>query len=133
MSLIPDIETVMTPCPYTVSLDQSVNHARQLMRRHNIRHLPVCSEGKLVGIVTDRDISFAVGVTMKQEYELVVRDIYSPEPYAVTPMIKLDVVCEKMASEHYGCAVVVEGDTILGIVTTVDLCKSFAEYLRNAK
>ncbi len=44
----------------TIGEDASVEEAAQLMKRSRIKHLPVVSEGKLVGIVTDSDIMFAV-------------------------------------------------------------------------
>jgi len=47
---------VMTDDPLTVSVGESLDACMALMRRHNFRHLPVCHEGLLVGIVSLRDI-----------------------------------------------------------------------------
>ena len=47
---------VMTDDPLTVSMDEDVEACMTLMRRHNFRHLPVCHEGQLIGIVSLRDI-----------------------------------------------------------------------------
>lgn len=47
---------VMTDDPLTVSMHEDVEACMTLMRRHNFRHLPVCHEGHLVGIVSLRDI-----------------------------------------------------------------------------
>jgi CBS domain-containing protein len=47
---------VMTDDPLTVSTTEEVESCMALMRRHNFRHLPVCHEGQLVGIVSLRDI-----------------------------------------------------------------------------
>jgi CBS domain-containing protein len=47
---------VMTDDPLTVNMQEDVGACMTLMRRHNFRHLPVCHEGQLIGIVSLRDI-----------------------------------------------------------------------------
>jgi CBS domain-containing protein len=47
---------VMTDDPLTVTVNEDLEHCMTLMRRHNFRHLPVCHDGQLVGIVSLRDI-----------------------------------------------------------------------------
>ncbi|MGA8270547.1 MAG: CBS domain-containing protein [Candidatus Sulfotelmatobacter sp.] len=47
---------VMTDDPLTVSMHENVENCMALMRRHNFRHIPVCHEGQLVGMVSLRDI-----------------------------------------------------------------------------
>src|SRR5436190_10420714 len=50
------IQHLMTPAPISVSPNTPVNEARALMQQHRIRHLPVLENGRLVGMVSDRDI-----------------------------------------------------------------------------
>jgi acetoin utilization protein AcuB len=57
MKSIPTIQKYMTPMPHTIGSDQSLQKAHELMREFKIRHLPVLKGGKLVGILTDRDIA----------------------------------------------------------------------------
>ena len=47
---------VMTEDPLTVSMNEELENCMALMRRHNFRHLPVCQEGRLIGMVSLRDI-----------------------------------------------------------------------------
>jgi CBS domain-containing protein len=47
---------VMTDDPLTISMNDDLENCTTLMRRHGFRHLPVCHEGQLVGIVSLRDI-----------------------------------------------------------------------------
>jgi CBS domain-containing protein len=47
---------VMTDDPLTVNMHEEIENCMTLMRRHSFRHLPVCHEGHLVGIVSLRDI-----------------------------------------------------------------------------
>jgi CBS domain-containing protein len=47
---------VMTNDPLTIGMDEDLDSGMALMRRHNFRHLPVCHHGRLVGLVSLRDI-----------------------------------------------------------------------------
>jgi len=47
---------VMTDDPLTINMNEELANCMALMRRHNFRHLPVCHEGQLIGIVSLRDI-----------------------------------------------------------------------------
>lgn len=47
---------VMTEDPLTVNTNEELENCMALMRRHGFRHLPVCHEGQVVGIVSMRDI-----------------------------------------------------------------------------
>ena len=47
---------VMTDDPLTINMNEDLESCTALMRRHNFRHLPVCHDGHLVGIVSLRDI-----------------------------------------------------------------------------
>jgi CBS domain-containing protein len=47
---------VMTDDPLTINMNEELDSCMVLMRRHSFRHLPVCHEGQLVGIVSLRDI-----------------------------------------------------------------------------
>jgi len=47
---------VMTEDPLTINMNEELEGCMALMRRHGFRHLPVCHEGQLVGIVSLRDI-----------------------------------------------------------------------------
>ena len=50
-------------------------------------------------------------------------------PYTVAPETPLDEVVLKMAEHKYGCAVIAQNEKVVGIFTTVDACRAFAEML----
>lgn len=52
-------------------------------------------------------------------------------PYSVEPDAALDVVAADMAEHKYGCAVVIDGGHVVGVLTTVDLARVLAETLRH--
>ena len=53
---IPTIQRYMTTSPLTVNCEQTLMFAKQIMIDNKIRHLPVLNGGKLVGIISERDI-----------------------------------------------------------------------------
>ena len=50
------VSAVMTPNPHTLSAEASAYEAALLIAHHGIRHIPVCDDGRLVGVVTERDL-----------------------------------------------------------------------------
>ena len=123
------IESVMHPFPFSIGASLTVDKAIELMQEHNIRHLPVQDAGKLVGIITDRDINFALRIDNCEPEHLRVRDVHTADPYAVTPDTPVYQVAAKMAHDHIGCALVVDKNNLVGIFTTVDACRLLSEVL----
>src|SRR5262245_62008507 len=54
------VRDLMTPAPLSVSPSTPVNEAQGLMQQHRIQHLPVLENGRLVGLVSDRDIALVL-------------------------------------------------------------------------
>ena len=129
MKSIPAIKRVMTPFPYSVDVNISVPEARTFMREQRIKHLPVTEEGKLVGIISDRDL-LNVLVTNESDSTVRVRDIYVEEPYVVDLNDRLDNVLYTMAERRIGSALVTRHGKLAGVFTVTDACRSFAEFLR---
>lgn len=130
MKQIPKIEKVMTPMPYTIGKTIPLSRAREMMRDHRIRHLPVQEAGKLIGLLTDRDVklvsSFQTGPS-----EPKVEDAMTPDPYAVTPETPVDHVAAVMAEHKYGCVIVQqENGKVIGIFTATDALRLLSDNLR---
>lgn len=121
--------SVMHPFPYTIGVNQTLKVAISMLKEHNVRHLPVKENNSLVGILTERDINFALRVDKKNPEELKVKDAYLGEPYVVTPDTLVSIVAAKMAHEHIGCTLIVENEELVGIFTTVDACRLLSELL----
>jgi acetoin utilization protein AcuB len=114
------IESVMTPQPYTIGRDQTLATAHEMMRSHDIRHLPVLERGELVGVLTQRDLYFVediAGVDASQDH---VDDAMSTDCYAVGPRTSVREVAATMAERKLGSAVVVETGRVIGIFTATD-------------
>ena len=65
------ISTIMTPDPYSLAGDASVHDATLVMARHGIRHVLVVDEGRLLGVVTERDLFVLQQVSMRQVNETI--------------------------------------------------------------
>ncbi len=127
---IPTIQKYMTTIPFSIGPDQPLSRAHTMLREHNIRHLPVLSGGKLVGILTDRDLHLIETLKDVDPEKVTVEDAMSQMPYSVEPDASLDEVAAEMAEHKYGCAVIVQNNKVVGVFTTVDACRALAELLR---
>lgn len=125
-----EIQEVMTKTPHSIGLDQEIESARDMLRKNNFHHLPVQNGGRLVGIISDRDIKFASGWSNGSDKELLVKDVYIAEPYIVPPTAKLGDVLRHMVKDQIGCALVaIHGDKLVGIFTTTDACRYLADII----
>jgi acetoin utilization protein AcuB len=99
------------------------------MREQHIRHLPVLHQGKLIGVVTDRDLRLVETLRDVDPNDVAVNEAMTSEVFTVSPDAALDDVVRSMASNKYGSAVVVDHGHVVGIFTTVDACSAFADLL----
>ena len=129
MKSIPTVQKYMTYIPKSIGHDRPLKLAMDEMREHNIRHLPVLKGGKLVGILTDRDIKLVLGFQDADPNEILVDEAYTPNPYQTTPQTPLDQVTAEMAEHKYGCALVVDNHKLVGIFTETDALTALSELL----
>jgi acetoin utilization protein AcuB len=134
MPVIPPVSQVMTPFPYSVDWEQKVSEARALMVEHDVRHLPVTSSGKLVGVITDRDIGLAVGPDpIPPAQDLQIRALSVLKPYKVDLHTPLDKVLLEMADRHIGSALITKKGKLVGVFTSTDACRAFGTHLREQR
>jgi acetoin utilization protein AcuB len=126
---IPQIKKYMTTDVQTIGDEQPMSVAHQMMRQHQIRHLPVLHQGKLVGLVSDRDLRLLETLRDVDPKQIAVSEAMTVDTYAVTPDATLDEVVSTMAAKKYGSAVVTDHGHVVGIFTTVDACSAFADLL----
>jgi acetoin utilization protein AcuB len=126
------VRQYMTPSPHTIGRDQTLDLAAQMMREHHIRHLPVLVGGHLVGMLTERDIALVETLKAVDPTTERVEDAMSQDCYTVTPHDPLPDVAGHMAEHKYGSAVVTEHGKVVGVLTTVDICRAFAEVASRA-
>jgi acetoin utilization protein AcuB len=123
------IANYMTAGPHTIGREQSLTAAKQLMHKSHVRHLPVLHGGKLVGVVSERELDM-IGA-LPGSKQLSVEDAMVPDVYVTTADAPLESVAADMARLKVGSAVVVKGDDVVGVFTAVDGLRALAELLRS--
>jgi acetoin utilization protein AcuB len=127
---IPTIQKYMSTSPHSIGTDQSLAVAEKMMQQYKIRHLPVLDGGKLVGIISDRDIKFLESFKDVDPTVSKIKDVSVESVFTVEPDSKLDEVCDVMAEKKYGCAVVMSNHKLVGIFTWVDALRAMSELLK---
>ncbi|GAB6064724.1 CBS and ACT domain-containing protein [Deferrisoma palaeochoriense] len=126
----------MTPHPITVETESPVSEAIHLMKEHNIRHLPVMDGGRLVGIVSDRDLKeyMPSKATTLDVYELhyalsraKVGDAMRKDPLRVGPDDTIEKAALLLHDNKIGCLPVVEGDRLVGILAHEDVFEALIQ------
>jgi acetoin utilization protein AcuB len=124
------VRRYMSSEPMVVTSKHTLVEAHQVMREKGIRHLPVVDEGRLVGVVSQRDLYLLEtlrGVDAERE---LVEEAMTDEPFTVAPDAALEEVVERMIAQRRGSAVVVDGEAVVGIFTSTDAMKALVELLR---
>ena len=123
------VEQFMTRTPHTIGQDGSLAAAHRLMREHGIRHLPVVEAGKLVGIVSQRDLHLIETLSFVDPEKVPVSDAMTEDVEVVEPTALLREVAAGMAEKKIGSVVVMKGAWVVGIFTTVDALRALAVLL----
>ena len=121
------IREIMRPRPVTIEPEESAALAARLLARHNIGFLPVCSaSGKLLGVVTDRDLVVRCVAAEADPADLPVGRLMSRYPWSVAPGDDLRLAAEMMARAQVRRLPVVEDGRLVGAVSLGDLAASGA-------
>jgi acetoin utilization protein AcuB len=123
----------MTRTPLLIGVEQSLTAAHEVMRSNGIRHLPVLHGGKLVGMVSQRDLHMVEALRDVDPDDVTVEEAMTQDVYAVAPRTPLREVVSEMAERKLGSAVVVEGKRIVGVFTTVDALDTLVGILADSR
>ncbi|HEV8616806.1 MAG TPA: CBS domain-containing protein [Methylomirabilota bacterium] len=132
------VRDLMTKDPLTVPVDMPMLDARRLMLEHRFRHLLVTEGGRLAGIVTDRDIRLNIPspATSLSVWEinyllarLTVASVMTAAVIIVSPERDAVAAARIMLEHKIGALPVVEGGSIVGIVTETDIVRAFADMM----
>ncbi len=127
----PTVADYMTRSPLSISFDQTLAQAHALMRDERIRHLPVLSGGRLVGLVSERDVAFIEKVPETDPQQLRVEEAMTPMPYAVESTTPLAKVAREMFEQRHGSAVVMDEGKVIGVFTTTDALRALSDALES--
>ena len=138
------VAEIMTLHPQAVDAGASLDEALTLMDQHDVRHLPVVDGGRLGGVVSDRDLLEATGWLPSRVHEArgphgadqlpsAVREIQHSPVVTVSPRDDVVKAAVELLGRRIGCLPVVDGDELVGIVTEMDVIRSFVERLRTGR
>lgn len=129
----------MTPDPETMRAETSLRDALDLVRNRRFRHLPIVDqEGKLVGIVTEKDLVYAApaSTTALSVFEvnyilsrMTVGQVMKTSVVTVEPSLPIEEAARVMIDHRIGCLPVVEGGELVGIISDTDIFRVFVEGL----
>jgi acetoin utilization protein AcuB len=128
------VRDAMTRDVITVEPDASAAQAWGLCRERNIRHLPVVEGGRLVGIVSDRDLRDLSPPrdTPDQENTLGwvrIRDMMSAEVVTAHPLDTIEHAARVIYEHKFNCLPVVADGGLVGIITSSDLVRTLVELI----
>lgn len=125
------VKNWMSQPAITVDADTLLQEAHRLAKRHEIHMLPVLQDGRLAGIVTDRDMKAASASDIPEKKnkenrhllpELEVKKIMTPNPVTVSYTCTLDEAVEKLLVHNIsGLPVVNQQQKVIGVITKSDL------------
>jgi CBS domain-containing protein len=115
------IRDTMTVDPRSITPNDQIVEAARLMRDENVGSLPVSDEGRLVGMLTDRDIAVRVVAEGKSPESTTVGEVFSRNPVAARPDQDLDEALQLMAQHQVRRLPVVEDDRLVGILAQADV------------
>ena len=118
------VRDAMTLDPRSIGQSASVVEAAQLMREEDIGSLPITDEEKLVGMLTDRDITTRVVAQAGDPKATSVGEVYSRDLISVEPDNDLEEALGLMARHQVRRLPVVEDGRLVGIVAQADIALS---------
>ncbi len=119
----------------TISAGDSLSTVEDIMTLGRVRHMPVVQRGRLVGVVSERDL-LRVSLSNLGEFgqderraflEVVeITRVMSAPPIVVAPEATVKQAARIMADEKIGCLPVLDGEELVGLVTETDVLRYFA-------
>ena len=123
---------------HTVGPHDTLGYAHLLMVNRRVRHLPVVQDGRLVGILSNRDIRGALPpptaleearAQMEKLLTMPVSSVMTREVHTVGPTTSIEHCAMLMARHKIGCLPVLAANRLEGIITTTDVLEVLAEML----
>ena len=123
---------VMSKCPITIAPQTPILEAYRLMQARHVRHLLVLEHGRLVGIVSDRDVRLSMPATTLWSWELeyvstqlTAGQVMTTRPIVVESTCHASAAAALLVTEKIGALPVVDDGLVVGIVTASDFVHAF--------
>lgn len=129
------VHDIMPEKMVTVSAGDTLSTVEDIMTLGRVRHMPVTQAGKLVGVVSERDLlraslstlsSFGSDERRAFLQAVEIARVMSTPAITIGPDATVEAAARIMADEKIGCLPVVQGERLLGLITETDLLRYFA-------
>lgn len=124
---IPTVAEFMTAHPVTVDSELPLQDAIERMSLNRIRHLIVTAGSQMIGVVSNRDVTFASSFPGVDPRKAPISSATFGAPYTCAPTTPIDRVAADMEEKRFGSAVVVDREVVVGVFTTVDALRALRE------
>lgn len=135
MKKLPTIASTMSPFPYSIDAEASIASAAEMMREHDIHHLPVTEGEELVSVISLNEVRLVTAPFSSHQdaVDIYVKDVCAPRAIKVDIHDALDYALEIMVERHISSVLVTKNGKLAGILTHTDVCAKFAELLHQLK
>jgi acetoin utilization protein AcuB len=126
------VREIMAQDPVTLEHDDILDLASDIMNLGRIRHLPILNKGKVVGVLSQRNlfhsaVVVALGLDVKESRDLLktirVREVMSTPVITVSPDTGVKEAARIMVEKKVGCLPVMENESLVGLVTESDILR----------
>ena len=126
------VTQIMMGSPVTLKPEDTLDLANDVISLGRIRHIPVVDAGRLVGLLSERDLMGAAAshvFRLKQKSKsallkgVLIRDVMKKRVVTITPETSIKDAAHLMADKKIGCVPVVTDGAIVGLVTTTDILR----------
>jgi acetoin utilization protein AcuB len=110
----------------TVAPQTALAQVLHALNRNGVRHVPVVEGGRLLGIISDRDIKSALALSLGPagaDHYRTAGQIMTPDPITIAPMFPVEEAARIMLANRISALPVVDGTRLVGIVTETDLLR----------
>lgn len=119
------VQNRMTKNPETISPDEFLASGLVKMHKGGFRRLPVVQDGKLIGIITDRDLREHAGLLERTK----ISSAMTKDLLTVTPRVTLEQAAKLMLSHKISGLPVTDAGKLVGMITTTDILQAFLDML----
>ena len=120
----PEVREYMTSVPYTIGPKRFLAEAVRTMRDKRVHHLPVLEGGRVVGVLSQRDILIIESLPGVNPKEVQVEEAMVQDVFTVRPETPIGEAIETMIDRKLGSAIVSDGERVLGVFTTIDALRA---------
>ncbi|ENO90175.1 CBS domain-containing protein [Thauera linaloolentis] len=125
--LVSEILAIKGKVLFTIAPNKSVAEAIEIMNEQDVGSLVVFSRGQMVGMLTFREVLQGVRRGAADWQSLAVEDVMIGDPQSASPNMEMDELRRMMVEHHQRYLPVMDGQTLLGVVSFHDVAKAVLE------